>query len=326
MRRRFRAPGRVNLIGDHTDYAGGLVLPIAVDLAVEVDVEPAERISLSSEGATFDVAADGTGKVDGWGRYPAAVAAELATLGRRPVGIVGDVTSDLPRGAGLGSSAALEVAVALALCGVAEFAVDPLELAAACRRAELRAVGVPCGILDQAASLLARAGAALLLDCTTLDYRHVAVPPELEVIVVDSGQRALAETGYAERQRELAAGMPRRVRHVETENRRVRDAVVAFERGDAARLAAIFRESHVSLRDDYEVSTRELDRLVDRAYDAGAVAARLTGGGFGGSVVVLAERDRAARVAQELGGRIAHASDGAREITPRRTGSRPGRA
>jgi len=326
MRRRFRAPGRVNLIGDHTDYVGGLVLPIAVDLGVEVEVEPAERIALSSEGATVEVAADGAGEVDGWGRYPAAVAAELAALGRRPVGMDGEVTSDLPAGAGLGSSAALEVAVAVALCALADFALGPLELASACRRAEHRAVGVPCGVLDQAASLLGRAGAALLLDCTTLEYRYVPLPSELAVVVVDSGERALAETGYAERQQELAAGMPSRVRHVETENRRVRDAVAALERGDTTKLGDIFRESHESLGEDYEVSTPELDRLVDRAYAAGAVAARMTGGGFGGSIVVLAARNDAAPLAQELGGRIVRASDGAREITPRRTDSRPGRA
>jgi galactokinase len=145
-------------------------------------------------------------------------------------------------------------------------------------------------------------------------------------MVVDSGQRALAETGYAERQRELAAGMPGRVRHVETESRRVRDAVAALERGDTRKLGDILRESHESLRDDYEVSTPELDGLVERAYDAGATAARLTGGGFGGSIVVLAECDRAAALAQELGGRIVRASDGAGELTPRRTGSRPDRA
>ena len=324
--RRFWAPGRVNLIGDHTDYAGGLVLPIAVDLGVEAVVQPAERIVLSSDGETVDLAADGTGEAEGWGRYPAAVAAELALLGRRPVGVHGEVRADLPAGAGLGSSAALEVAVALALCAVAEFALEPLELASACRRAELRAVGVPCGILDQAASLLGRAGAALLLDCTTLEYRHVALPTRLGLVVVDSGQRALAETGYAERQRELASGKPSRVRHVESENRRVQETVAALERGDAGDLGRIFRESHESLRDDYEVSTPELDRLVDRAYSAGAAAARLTGGGFGGSIVVLAERDRTAGLARELGGRIVRASDGARELTPRRTGSRPGRA
>jgi galactokinase len=326
MRRRFRAPGRVNLIGDHTDYAGGLVLPIAVDLGVEVEVEPAKGIVLSSDGATVGIAADGTGTAEGWGLYPAAVAAELAAMGRRPVGMRGEVRSDLPAGAGLGSSAALEVAVGLALCALADFALEPLELASACRRAELRAVGVPCGILDQAASLLGRAGTALLLDCTTLESRHVALPAGLEVIVVDSGERALAETGYARRQRELAAGMPSRVRHVESENRRVRDAVAALERGDTTKLGDIFRESQESLRDDYEVSTPELDRLVDRAYAAGAAAARMTGGGFGGSIVVLAERDRAAALAEELGGRIVHASDGAGEVTPGRTDSRPDRA
>jgi galactokinase len=326
MGRRFWAPGRVNLIGDHTDYAGGLVLPIAVDLGVAVEIEPAERIVVSSGGETVDVAADGTGNAEGWGRYPAAVSAELADLGRRPVGMRGEVTSDLPAGAGLGSSAALEIAVALALCAVADFAPEPLELASACRRAELRAVGVPCGILDQAASLLGRSDAALLLDCTTLEYRYVPLPAELAVVVVDSGERALAETGYEDRQRELAAGMPSRVRHVQTENRRVRDAVAALESGDRAALGRLFRESHDSLRDDYEVSTPELDRLVDRAYSAGAVAARLTGGGFGGSIVALAERDRAAALAVQLGGRVVHAADGAREVTPRRTGSRPGRA
>ena len=326
MRRRFRAPGRVNLIGDHTDYAGGLVLPIAVDLAVEVDVEPAERVVLSSGGRTVEVAADGTGDVEGWGRYPAAVAAELAALGRRPVGMEGDVVSDLPSGAGLGSSAALEIALALALCALADFELEPLELASACRRAELRAVGVPCGILDQAASLLGRADSALLLDCATLEYRHVPLPGTLAVIVVDSGERELADTGYADRQRELAAGMPSRVRHVETENRRVREAVAAFERNDADALGRIFRESHASLRDDYDVSTPELDRLVERAYAAGALAARLTGGGFGGSIVVLAEHDRAAAIAEQLGGRVVRASEAAREITPSKTDSRPGRA
>jgi galactokinase len=323
MRRRFWAPGRVNLIGDHTDYAGGLVLPIAVDLGIEVSVEAAERIVLVSAGSTVDVAGDGAGETDGWGRYPAAVAAELAELGRPAVGIAGELSTDLPIGAGLSSSAALEVAIGLALCAVADFDLEPLELASACRRAELRAVGVPCGILDQAASLLGRAGTALLLDCATLEYRHVPLPDGLAIIVVDSGQRHLAETGYADRQRELAAGMPARVRHVETENRRVREAVAAFERRDTDALGRIFRESHESLREDHEVSTPELDRLVDRAYAAGAVAARLTGGGFGGSIVVLAESGRAAALADELGGRVVRASDGARELTLRRTDSSP---
>src|SRR5262249_55878620 len=182
-------------------YAGGLVLPIAVDLGVEVDIEPAERIVLSSEGETVDLAADGAGEAEGWGRYPAAVAAELAALGRRPVGVHGEGRSNLPAGSALGSSRGVEGAGARARWAVADSAPEPLELVSACRRAELRAVGVPCGILDQAASLLGLAGTALLLDCTTLEYRHVGLPTGLEVVVVDSGQRALAETGYAERQR-----------------------------------------------------------------------------------------------------------------------------
>ncbi len=317
MQRSFWAPGRVNLIGDHTDYAGGLVLPIAVDLGIRLTVEPAERIVLVSDGRRVDVAADGTGEVEGWGRSPAAVAAELAELGRPAVGIKGTIEADLPVGAGLSSSAALEVAIGLALCAVADFGLDRLELASAFRRAELRAVGVPCGMMDQATSLLGRAGTALLLDCGSLEYRHVRLPDGLAVLVVDSGEgHTLEHTGYAERQRELAAGMPARVRHVETENQRVRDTVEALERGELKDLGRLFRESHRSLRDDYEVSTPELDRLVDLAYESGALAARLTGGGFGGSVVVLAEQYRVPAILERLRGRVVRASDGAHELSP----------
>jgi galactokinase len=156
-----RAPGRVNLIGEHTDYSGGLVLPVAIQLGITLTYEPAEEIALEAPGGE---------------RYIAAVERELADLGRPQIGLVGAVDSDLPQGAGLGSSGALEVVVALALCAVAEFDVEPLELALACQRAERRAVGVPTGILDQAASLLGRAGHALLLDCGSLEYRWVGLP------------------------------------------------------------------------------------------------------------------------------------------------------
>src|SRR5436309_6317618 len=221
-----RAPGRVNLIGEHTDYSGGLVLPVAIQLEIVLTYEPAERLELDAPGGE---------------RYAAAVIEELATLGRPDAGIRGTVDADLPQGAGLGSSGAFEVALALALCEVAGFELEPFELADACRRAEERAVGVPSGILDQAASLLGRAGHALLLDCGSLEHSWVAWPDDVAILVLDSGERrSLERSAYRDRRRELEAGEPRRVRHVETENERVRQTVAALERGDVAALGSIF--------------------------------------------------------------------------------------
>jgi galactokinase len=298
------APGRVNLIGEHTDYSGGLVLPVAIQLGVTLRVTgPAQEIELTSDrfGAAPPLAADGSGDASGWSRYALAVAAELAALGRPPVGLRGEIRSDLPAGAGLSSSAALEVAVALALCEVADWQVEPMELADACRRAEFRAVGAPVGILDQAASLLGRKGHAVLLDCGTLEHRLVRVPNEAALVIVDSGVEHSHETsGYAQRRAELEAGMPARIRHVRTENERVRAFVEAFERDDLEAAGRLLLQSHASLRDDYEVSTPELDRLVERACAAGAYGARLVGGGFGGSILALSDR----RHAEELIGRM----------------------
>ena len=325
--RAFFAPGRVNLIGEHTDTTGGLVLPAALELGVEVRGDAADRIRLQSDmfDGVVDLAPDGGGRADGWGRYVAAVAAELSRRGRAPVGLEGVVHSTLPAGAGLSSSAALEVAVALALCSVAALDVEPLELAQTCRRAEHAAVGVPSGILDQAASLLAHRDHALLLDTGTLEHRHVALPDGLAIVVVDSGtRRALEHSGYAARHAELRAGDPRRVRHVTTENERVRAVVAALERTppDLAALGQLFRAAHDSLREDFEVSTPELDLLVDLAYTHGAVAARMTGGGFGGSIVALVETGRAQPFADEVvaayGPRgsafVTRAAGGAREV------------
>jgi galactokinase len=290
----FWAPGRVNLIGEHTDYSGGLVLPVAIHLGIGLTVERAGGIALVSNGEPVELTADGSGDARGWGRYVAAVAQELALLGRPPVGMEGLVEADLPQGAGLGSSGALGVVIGFALCEVAEFELEPVKLALMCQRAERRAVGVPSGILDQAASLLGREGSALLLDCGTLEHRWVALPDELAVIVVDSGERHAHEgSGYADRRRELEAGDPRRVRHVETENERVRAAVKALEGNDLNALGELFAASHASLRDDYEVSTPTLDRVVAAALQAGAIGARMTGGGFGGSIVALAELEGA---------------------------------
>ncbi len=321
----FWAPGRVNLIGEHTDYSGGLVLPVAIQLGISLEAEPAERITLVSAGEPVELAATGEGDEAGWGRYVAAVAQELGALGRPAIGLDGVVEADLPRGAGLGSSGALEVVLALALCSVAGFELDPIELALACQRAEQRAVGVPSGVLDQAASLLGRAGSALLLDCGTLEHRWVGLPEELGILVVDSGERHTHEgSGYGDRRRELESGDPRRMRHVATENERVRAAVTALEGGDVHALGPLFKESHASLRDDYEVSTPTLDRLVAAALEAGAFAARLTGGGFGGSIVALTEGAEADAVLARLNaGWVVRAEDGA---IRRRTGSLRDRA
>jgi galactokinase len=326
----FWAPGRVNLMGEHTDYSGGLVLPVAIHLGIDLSATLAERISLVSEGEVVKLDADGTGDAQGWGRYVAAVAKELAELGRPAVGLEGVVEANLPRGAGLGSSGALEVVVALVLCAVADFELEPLELARACQRAEQRAVGVPSGILDQAASLLGREGQALLFDCGTLERRWVDLPPRLAILVVDSGERHSHEaSGYADRRAELEAGDPRRVRHVAGENKRVLEVVDALERNNLQALGSLFLASHASLRDDYEVSTPTLDAVVAAALEAGALGARMTGGGFGGSVVAVAERNDADAVLRGTldragsQGWIVEASAGANR---RRTDSPPGRA
>jgi galactokinase len=290
------APGRVNLIGEHTDYSGGRVLPVAIQLGVTVEVhEIAPALNIGET------------------RYAAAVAEELRLLGRPDVWFTGTISSDLPMGAGLSSSAALEVAIANALCAVAGFELEPFALAEACQRAELRAVGVPCGILDQAASVLGREDEALLLDCGTLEYRYVHVPANAALVIVDSGiSHSHESSGYADRRRELESGVPNRVRHVETENQRVLDFAAALEANDLATAGDLLVASHASLRDDYEVSLPEIDALVERALAAGAYGARIVGGGFGGSVLALTEANRADELAASLGtSLIARASAGA---------------
>jgi galactokinase len=295
---RYHAPGRVNLIGEHTDYAGGLVLLVAIDRGVTVTCEPAGRIRLRS---TADPA-----RVEGFGRYVEALAAELEADGITPAGIDGRIDADLPVGAGLASSAALLVAVGLALLDAAGAELDPMRLADACRRAEERAVGVPCGIMDQAVAILAEPGCALLLDCGSLAHRQVSLPAGLGLVVADSRTpRRLADTGYATRRAELERALAgdldattsRRLRHFHSENARVEAAAAALEAGDVDALGAILAAGHASLRDDYEVSTPELDLLVALALGAGAWAARMTGGGFGGAIVALAPEERCPAIA-----------------------------
>jgi galactokinase len=242
----------------------------------------------------------------------------LGGRGRPPVGIDARVQSSVPVGAGLSSSASFEVSLALALCDAASFELAPLELALACQEAEHVAVGVPSGIMDQLASIAGVAGHALLIDCRSLDVEPIPIPAELAIVVVHSGlPRSLAGSAYAERRAECervaaslglrslrdatpaqVAGSPR-ARHVVSENARVLAAAEALRSGDLDALGGLMSASHASLRDDYEVSTPELDALVRALEASGGIGPRLTGAGFGGSVVALAPRERAARMADD---------------------------
>jgi galactokinase len=305
------APGRVNLIGEHTDYTGGLVLPMAIQLGTTITADILDdRIILRSDqmDEPLDLGlpvGDVSAVSPAWGRYVAAVAAELATTR----GLDGTVSSDVPLGSGLSSSAALEVATALALGADG----TTLEVAQLCQRAEHRASGVPCGIMDQLASAAGVAGHALLIDCHSLDVTPVVVPDEFAIAVVHSGQqRSLASSAYAERRRECEraeveigplrlaalgdwasigdATVRARARHVITENHRVLGVATALRAGDAAGAGRLLIDGHRSLRDDFAVSTPVLDALVDRLVATpGVWGARLTGAGFGGCAVALCE-------------------------------------
>jgi galactokinase len=322
----FRAPGRVNLIGDHTDYHDGLVLPLAVDRDCMIAARSRDdgRVTVHSAelSGVVDIAADGGDEPRTvepvWGRYVAGIVRTLADAGRAPAGLDAALSSSVPVGSGLSSSAALEVAVALALGEAAGFALPAADLARACQRGEQLATGVPSGVMDQLVALLGQAGHALLLDCRTLAAEPIVLPDALAVLVVHSGlPRALAGSAYADRRADgerVAArlGVPAlrdaaldevrdepRARHVVTENERVLRFAAALRAGDAATLGSLLLASHASLRDDYEVSTPELDVLVDLLVEHGAIGARLTGAGFGGCVVALVPRSRVGDVARK---------------------------
>lgn len=306
----WRAPGRVNLIGDHTDHQQGWCLPLAIDRECRVTFTPDAGPDLRARSAqlTGTVTVGSDGRTDGpaWGRF---VAAARHVVGPGCPGGDVAVTSTVPTGSGLSSSAALAVALVGALADAAGRPLDPLALARAARAAEIAATGVPCGILDQLASTAAVRDHALLLDCRGPHVTPVPVPEHLAVVVVHSGRtRRLTDSGYAERVAACAAAAARlgvpdlrdvdpaavaddaAARHVVSENARVLAFAAALRAGDGRTLGALMLESHASLRDDFGVSSPELDATVARLVAAGAHGARLTGAGFGGCVVGIAPR------------------------------------
>jgi galactokinase len=324
--RHVRAPGRVNLIGEHTDYNDGFVLPAAIDLEIRIALTPIEEpvatLTLEATGETATIPLDPVGERRGdWTDYVAGVAREMALAGLTICGFAGVLSSTLPIGSGLSSSAALELASVWAMSGPDGPPADPMRIAQLAQRAENEYVGVRCGLMDQFASACGVAGAAVLLDCRSLEHRVVALPPDVALVVAHTGvPRSLGTSAYNERradcERAVAAIATRepavrslrdvdepmlerhrdvldevaaaRALHIVRENQRVLETEAALGAGDVEQLGRLFADSHASLRDLYQVSCPELDTLVEIASSApGVLAARMTGAGFGGSTINL---------------------------------------
>ena len=333
----FRAPGRVNLIGEHTDYNLGFVLPVALDMATSVATAPSGdgmlRIFSEQRGElrqwnVEELAALRPAK--DWSDYPIGVAQELIRAGFpiQPANLL--IRSTVPEGSGLSSSAALEVSSALAFLHGRE--LNPMELALLCQRAERNFVGMPCGIIDQYISVFGRRNSAVEIDCRSLGHRLVTLPAGIAFVAVNTMvKHALASSAYRERVAECAAAVAgiqtrfsdvkslrdvspeqlaavelpelvaRRARHVVTEDVRVGRFVAASAAGDPVEMGRLMLESHTSLRDDYQVSCAELDFLVAAAIALpGVLGSRMTGGGFGGCTVTLLREESAAAFEERI--------------------------
>jgi galactokinase len=340
MTRTYRAPGRVNLIGEHTDYNDGFVMPMAIDRATTATMTGRDdrQISARSGGraarVTIDLDEPPSKPGASWIEYIRGVATILERRGHRLRGADVAIESDVPTGAGLSSSAALEVAVGFGLLDLAGREIELTELALACQEAEHEFVGTRCGLMDQFIVCHGRAGHALMLDTRSLDAEWLPIPPGVRVLVCNSmTKHAHASSGYNERRadceagvRALAVTLPevralrdvsladleshrgvlsdqvyRRCRHVITENARVLQAAEALARGDLDVFGTLMVQSHESLRDDYEVTTVELDALVDAALACdGVYGARMTGGGFGGCAIALVDEPQADAVSGDI--------------------------
>jgi galactokinase len=335
-----RAPGRVNMIGEHTDYNDGYVLPIAIDRSVLVAssrrpdrtvrlraVDFSEQVVFSLDNIAYD-------ERRRWSNYQRGVAAVLEERGQSLPGVDVAIASDVPVAAGLSSSAALEVSMAVTWQTLVGFDISRSDLALLCQRAENTFVGVNCGIMDQFISALGQENAALLIDCRSLAHRAVSLPSGGVVVVMDTRkQRGLSDSAYNTRRAECEEGVRllqphlpditalrdvsiadfynyadtlpenvrKRCRHVIGENQRTLDGVEALERGDAATFGRLMDASHRSLRDDYEVSCTELDAMVEAAWRApGVIGARMTGGGFGGCAVALVDEVQAEAFSRQV--------------------------
>jgi galactokinase len=335
-----RAPGRVNLIGEHTDYNDGFVLPIAIDRSVYiaaarqaddainlVALDYDDRVAFSLHDIAFD-------PDHAWSNYPRGVAWVLQRHGISLCGLEAAISGDVPTGAGLSSSAAIEIASAKTFQALCPFDMPPTDLALAAQEAENHFVGMQCGIMDQFISTMGRRGHALLIDCRSLERRLVPIPEGCSVLVANTmKKRGLVDSEYNLRRSEceqgvrlLRAHLPNitalrdvtpadmdrygshlpdiiaaRCRHVVSENARTLEGAEALRRGDAEQFGRLMAASHNSLRDDYEVSSPELDHLVELAQsEPGVYGARMTGAGFGGCTVNLVRSERAEEISRDL--------------------------
>ncbi len=346
------APGRINLIGEHTDYNNGFVFPIAINRNVVIVASPRsdKKLSLHAHNLNSDVEISldalehSTQKA--WSNYSKGVAFQILESGRALRGANLLISSDIPSGAGLSSSAALEMATAFALIQLNDLHLDPLDIIHICHNAEFEFVGVHCGIMDQFVSCMGKKGHALFLDCESLAYEQIPTVGRCQLVVCDTGiRRNLATSEYnirrqqcsegaqqlsyvlpsvktlrdvtirqfEEHKRKLGDVIRKRCRHVIYENERVLQSVNALKAKDLSELGKLMYQSHMSLKNDFEVSCPELDALVDICAEVeGVYGARMTGAGFGGSTICLVENDQAAAVVERL--RIEY---------PRATGRKP---
>jgi galactokinase len=327
-----RAPGRVNLIGEHTDYNDGFVLPMAIDRAVWIALAPRTDSTVRIRSLDLEVEAafdlHSLSKDNGWVEYIKGVAYQLQKAGYELKGFDAVMTGDIPRGAGLSSSAAVELATALAFATISGITWNAAQMAKISQKAENEWVGVNCGIMDQMASAASKAGCALFLDCRTLEFQHAPLPQNISVVILDtSTRRGLVDSAYNERRNqceeaarklgvkalrdvsveefEKSSGLSdlvkKRARHIVTENARVLEAAQAMKAENIIRLGQLFNASHASLRDDFEVSSEALNQIVECAQEQPTCyGARMTGAGFGGCAVALVAEENAQKFAQAV--------------------------